>query len=271
MNIQTDAFSFVEVLILLLILGTILLIIIFKGKLTLKSKIGSISLNNKTKSGVLSPHHSCANRFQFVGIFRGFQNRIEELHKIMYYEIEERQQRAVRTELNLYYLNVVNLYKEELIKKDVKHPTEYWDYKYFKLIFKEISHKASLTFTNIIKTNGFLEFDNKPEAFEKYKKGILKRISAVLSDELDSYYIGNLKITREELSTFNNPDHLLEETIYIILDKILEVAITYRKKIAEIKKEIAIYSMDRLGVNIYLSAEDNMIEQERARSIEKRR
>jgi len=261
-NIQTAPLSFIEVTILVVILGSFLLLLLFNSKIKLKLKHAEVFVNNKnnTKNNFTgSPHANCPHRYSIIDIFGHINAELKDFYRLSFLKLPTKQVDEVRQQLDIYYLQVVNIYLERLIFHKVKNPVESHDYKYFKLIFKDIVKKAALIFKNIIVINGFMNFVEDRDKFKEYKESVYKRVSITLASQLDEYYVGDFIVGRDELSIIDDPDNMLKNTINSVLNKLLEITIHFEREKKKIKNNITDFTLGVYKIDVFKTLDENIL------------
>lgn len=249
------------ILLAIIIILSVLFIATFilKGKISIKlpGNIGfDIDSGGKNNKSSDNPHAKCPYAIDFRHAFTKTTYVVSKISEIRYRGCLEEQMNYIEEQ----FVNIRTMYQRaylEQLKEKLREKGEvntedkylYEDYRYYQAIIKLMIHDMQSVIRASFTNNHLISYE--PEDYQKYIDLKFNVIKALEIDFIDSMYIGEWVITRDEIFEIhkNNRDEL-QKIIVDVYMRARKIAFNKKKEIERLEEELQEYMNSTVGNNI---------------------
>jgi hypothetical protein len=196
---------FITVVLIIAILFIVALL--SKGKLLIKLPggtsvdIGSAPDNSSKNKPIVSEHSECAYVVDFKHVVSKTTYIVSKISEITYKGCLSEQTNYLREQLvnirTMYQKSYLDKLKDKIKENDKEDKYLFEDYRYYQAIIKLMLHDIEAVIRSSFDNNHLISY--KPDEYQKYIDLKFNVIKGLEADFIDSMYIGNWVVTRDEV------------------------------------------------------------------------
>lgn len=259
LSLLSNPWIFLVVIIIFSIIFIVTLTL--KGKISVKLPGGSgfdIDSNSKNSKPVDNPHSKCPYSIDFRHAFTKITYVVSRISQIKYRECLEEQMKYteeqfvnIRTMYQRAYLDKLkdNLKKKDEIKTEDKYLYE--DYRYYQSVIKLLIHDIESVIRSSFANNHLVSYEQ--EEYQRYIDLKFNVIKALEIDFIDSMYVGDWVVTRDEIFDIHkdNRDEL-QKVITDVYIRARKIAFNKKNEIKKLEDELQEYMDSTVGNNVVI-------------------
>jgi hypothetical protein len=253
----SNPFVFLAIIIIFAILFITTLLL--KGKLSIKLPGGTgfdIGSDNKKEKNTINPHSKCPYSIDFRHAFTKTTYVVSKISEIRYrgclqeqMNYTEEQFVCIKTMYQRSYLERLKLNLKENGEVNTEDKYLYEDYRYYQAIIKLMIHDMESVVRASFSNNHLITYE--PEDYQKYIDLKFNVIKALEIDFIDTMYIGDWVVSRDEIFEIHkNNREELQKIIEDVYTRARKIAFNKKKEIEKLEEELQEYMNSTVGNDI---------------------
>lgn len=258
--------NWLSITIIILIALLSLVVLLFKGKMCIKLPGGASvdiggstddkkPINKKQKNNV-NPHSECPYAIDFKHVFTKTTYIVSKISEIKYrgclqeqMSYTEEQFVNIKTMYQKSYLEKLNSNLKEKGEVNTEYKYLYQDYRYYQAIIKLMIHDMESVVRASFSNNHLITYE--PEDYQRYIDLKFNVIKALEIDFIDTMYIGEWIVSRDEIFEIHRINRKeLQSIIEDVYTRARKIAFSKKNEIEKLEEEAEDFMNYTVGNNI---------------------